>query len=282
MILGIPVIDQHGLTQQTLRSLTQTVSDPTHFTVVIVDNNSDEPYKEENFKDLPFQVFVITNKKNVGYYYPLLDLYNRFPDELIGLVHNDIIFYEKGWDVRLKRYFQGDAKLGLVGLCGSNMVDILGGRGPNTMCFFRGEKGQTQSAGRRITDLQPACLLDSLFMMFNRNVIPALKIDNKIAPCHFYDKIWSLRTIESGYRVGVLGSEVDHIGGMTACGVEKFKLDSEKWLDEVGVKYDKEKLDPRTAVYNEAERRFLTEYREQKKMIPGIVNVYYDFIKLAK
>jgi len=281
MILGIPVIDQQGLTQQCIRSLTQTVSDPTHFTVVIIDNNSDTPYKEDSYKDLPFQVFVLKNKKNKGYYYPLLDLYNRFPEEFVGLVHNDIIFYEKGWDVRLTRHFQGDPKLGLVGLCGSNQVDRLGGRGAGTMCFFRGEKGQPQSAGKKITDLQPACILDSLFMMFRRIVIPSLKIDEKIAPCHFYDKIWSLRTIEAGYRVGGLGSEVDHIGGMTACGIEKFKKDSEDWLNEMGIKYDKEKIDPRTAVYDEAERRFLTEYRQQKLMIPGIVNPYYDFISLA-
>lgn len=278
MILGIPVIDQHGLTQELVRSLTQTIQDPTHFTLYIIDNNSDEPYTSEHFKDLPFTVKVISYKKNWGYYYPLLEL-SKENDELIGLAHNDLIFYEKGWDIRLKKYFDMDKRLGLAGLCGSNQLDRLGGRGGGTMCFFRGAKGQNQNAGRRITDLQPALILDSLFMMFRKDVIPSLKIDDKIAPCHFYDKIWSLRTIEAGYRVAVFGSEVDHMGGMTACGVEKFRLESIRWLKEMGLPYNPEKDEPRTLVYIEAEKRFLTEYREQKNMMSSYVDSHYNFIK---
>ena len=58
MMLGVPVIDQHGLTQQMIRSLTQTVKNPTKFHLVIIDNNSDVPYVEEHYRDMPFKVSV--------------------------------------------------------------------------------------------------------------------------------------------------------------------------------------------------------------------------------
>ena len=59
------------------------------------------------------------------------------------------------------------------------------------------------------------------------------------------------------------------MGGMTACGVDKFRLESIRWLKEMNLPFDPKTQDPRTLVYNEAEKRFLTEYRDQKKMIPS-------------
>lgn len=186
----------------------------------------------------------------------------------------------------MKESFDGDSKLGLVGLCGSWEADSHGGRGGGTMCFFRGEKGQTQDAGMRIYDLRPAILLDSLFMMFRRSAIPDLKIDENVAPCHFYDKIWSCRMIEAGWKVAVLGSEIDHIGGQTAVLEASYNDAARDWCIAQGIDYFNHKTNltnevvvgenPGLAVYLEAERRFLTEYRDTKRLFPCVVDLDWN------
>jgi hypothetical protein len=137
------------------------------------------------------------------------------------------------------------------------------------MCNFKGEKGQLQEhTGRRIANLQQALILDSMFILFRQPVVNKLGIDEHIPPCHFYDKIWPLRTIEAGWHVGVLGLLVDHQGGLTSTGT-RFEEDCERWCAKEGMSYDPGKAS--LEVYLEAERRFLTEFRA-KGMIPSRVD----------
>lgn len=277
MILGIPVVDGHELTKTVLKYLRRNAVDP-NTKLVIFDNASTKPYKKSDFKDADL---VIRSEENIGYYQPLRHLYNVYPDEeYVGLIHNDLILYERGWDQRMVRAFEDDTKLGLIGLCGSREVDALGGRGTYTVCNFIGKyvqvgdqlfKGQDKSAGRRIDGIEPAIVLDSLFMLFRRSVIPHLehsKADwDHIPLAHFYDRIWPIRTIEAGYRVVTMGSDCDHIGGMTTTGNQRYRDDCIKWLDERSIPYD----NPETEMYLVAERRYLGEYKHQKKWLPAII-----------
>lgn len=284
MILGVPVVDGHELTMSLVESLGRT-STLLNFRLVIIDNASEVPYDHRDYTGFGFQVDVIRNEENVGYYTPLIDLFRKYPDEQIGLIHNDMVLYESGWDSRMAAAFANDPRLGLVGLCGSNEIDERGGRGGGTMCFFRGAdvqvgdrtiKAQSQDAGRRIVGINASCTLDSLFMMFNRQVIEQLHPEgydwHDITLAHFYDRIWPLRVIEAGYRVATMGVECDHLGGMTTTANERYRADCIRWLEERSYIYD----NPETEMYLIAERRYLSEYREQKKFIPCIVGPGYE------
>lgn len=255
MILGVVAMDLHDVTAETVASLARTVTGP--FRLALVDNGSERPYRRREFGRLPFRVDVLRYPRNVGYYRPLLDLWRRFPDALVGLAHNDVIFYERGWDERMGACFARDPLLGLVGLCGSYEIDERGGRGGGTMCFFRGERGQAQAAGERITDLRPSLILDSLFMMFRAECVPLLEIDDDIPLCHFYDKMWPCRLIERGWRVATLGVEIDHWGGLTAVGNTRYAEDCRRWFLERGAQPE----NPELEMYLLAERRFFDEFR---------------------
>ena len=288
MILGVPVVDGHEMTDAFIGALAASV-EPENFRLVIIDNGSNKPYKVP--KDLPFKCEVLRNDENMGFYYPLYQLYNKYRHEkLIGLVHNDLLLYEPGWNVRMQQAFETDPQLGLVGLCGSNELDSNGGRGAGTMCFFRGAEvqvggqtyiGQPQTAGRRLSDLQPACVLDSLFMMFKREAIPHLMNETDpwahVTLAHFYDRIWPCRTIEAGFRCAVLGVECDHIGGITTTANERYRDDCIKWLQQRKIPYE----NPETEMYLVAERRFLGEYKENKRFLPCIVGQDYGIQHLA-
>ncbi len=315
MIIGLPVVEGHELSRVALDHLTKNAV-MASTKPVIIDNASETPYN----CDKPFEICkeingykvgLISNKENIGYYQPLKQLFDQYPDEeFIGLMHNDLMLYEPGWDRRMLQAFEADPELGLIGLCGSREVDERGGRGGHTVCNFMGRevpvgdqiwKGQDPSAGKRIEGIEPAIVLDSLFMLFRRDVIPHLVRDDEkwedITLAHFYDRIWPIRTIEAGYHVITMGSDNDHIGGMTTTGNERYRNDCIKFLDERGIAWRDngstdiaaEALDernipcgnPETQMYLIAEHRYLKEYRDQKHWLPAIIREGYHVTHLA-
>jgi hypothetical protein len=276
IVLGVPVLNGHETTKEFVSHLAETIIDPTSFLLVIIDNGSDPVYRREDFP-VHFPLEIWRYETNQGYYLPLRDLIkypNATDPAIYALAHNDCFMYEHGWDRRLREAYVNDPLLGIVGFCGSDEVDRLGGRGGGTMCLFRGEKGQNQSAGKRVTGIHPAVVLDSLFMAFRREVAEILVAQEDPTPAHFYDKIWPMRSIEAGWRVAVMGSEVDHLGGTTLVAEPAYTRDMERWCRESGIDPGE---NPGMAVYLEAERRWLTEYRESKRIIPGRVGTDYVY-----
>jgi GT2 family glycosyltransferase len=260
MIVGIPVLNKPEVTNECIDHLIDSIQYEENTKIVVVDNASDPPFERDG-------VEVLRNEENVGFYAPILQLHEKFPKEdIIVVMHNDVYIYETGWDERLRYYFENDDKLGVVGFCGSDEIDILGGRGGGTMSNFLGKKGQLQEhTGERIWDFRAALILDSMFMAIRNSIIPELNIPEDVTPAHFYDKIIPLRALEAGYRTGVLGIEIDHLGGTTLVAEPRYEPDMRAWCEKWGIDPGK---DAGMAVYLEAERRYLSEYRDQKNFIP--------------
>lgn len=290
-VLYIPVVNQHELTRECVGYLNETVEDKKDFMVLLIDNGSDVPYTLSEFEGLDIPITIINNTENLSGYYVILqaekflkDNYAINSQNLIGFMHNDVFVYERGWDIRVKSEFQKDLRLALVGFCGSDEVCDRGGRGGGTMCYFDGRKGQKQAnTGKRVTDLKPALILDSLTMIFRANVIPFLKVDETICPAHFYDKIWSMRLADMGFHVGVMGIQIDHLGGMTSVLEAKYYEAAAKWCDKFGIGYDK--TQPATAgqaVYLEAERRMFEEFAPRGLIPSRVDNGWFIFRMFGK
>lgn len=277
IILGIPVLNRPEITNECIDFLAKSVQSEDDFHLVVIDNASDEPYVLPD--DLPFSASVIRNEDNKGFYYPILQLQARWANaEIIAIMHNDVFVYEYGWDERLRFFFEDDPKLGVVGFCGSDEVDIMGGRGGGTMCNFNGSRGQLQEhTGKRIRDLRPALILDSMFMAFRKGVIPKLDIPEEVPPAHFWDKILPMRAVEADYRVAVLGIDIDHLGGTTLVAEPRFEGDMRLWCEKWGLEPGQ---NAGMAVYLEAERQWLTEYRDQKNLMPIKVNSDYSIYRV--
>lgn len=284
MILGLPVMDSVELTRNCVEALAETATGALDF-IVVIDNGSETPYTRGDFPAaVPFSIVVKRFVRNEGFYAPLKYMTDTWTtgNALVGLMHNDLLLYEKGWDKRMQECFEVDPALGLVGLCGSYEFDENGGRGGGTMCWFRGTPGigQSQDAGERISDLRPAVVLDSLFMMFRREAIHALDEDWANLPlAHFYDKIWPLRLWRRGYRVAVLGSEVDHMGGMTCVLNPQYVADCRTWLADRGLPADADSNkywgDWNMLMYQEAQRRMFVEFGNGRECYPVSVRTNY-------
>jgi hypothetical protein len=270
MILGVPVLNGHEQTRQFIEYLTPTIVAPQDFHLIVIDNASDPPYSKDELPVVPFELSILRNKQNLGFYTPIQQLYDieSLQDhDIIAVAHNDVTFWEIGWDERLRDFFDDD-DLGLVGLCGSDEIDLAGGRGGGTMCHFRGERGQLQEhTGLRITGLEPALILDSLFMAFIRDVIPHMKINDKMPLAHFMDKLLPVRAIRAGYKVAVAGIEIDHMGGQTIVAEPRFEEDAKRWCDEQGLPLANG--DGGLTMYLEAELRFKAECAD---LLPSKIN----------
>jgi len=273
--LGVPVLEGKELTKEFLQSIVDTVANPGELHVILIDNGSkEEPYDEKDY-NFPFKLTVKRYEVNQGFYLPLLWMYQTYgTSDILALCHNDIYFYEKAWDNRVRHVFAADPQLGLVGFCGSPEADYYGGRGRGTICNFRGERGGI--AGPKIDALVPCVFLDSLFMAFRASAVPSLRIDNEITPCHFYDKIWCMRMLETFHHVAMLGIEIDHMGGTTST-KGPYQEDAKRWCEEHGLPLEQGSGD--LALYHEGERRLLTEYRDQKGLIPCRIDTAYKLWK---
>ena len=132
MIIGLPVVEGHELSKVALDHLTKNAV-MASTKPVIIDNASATPYNCQKPFEIckpinGFKVGLISNEENIGYYQPLKQLFDQYPDEeYIGLMHNDLMLYETGWDRRMLQAFEEDPQLGLIGLCGSREVDERGG-----------------------------------------------------------------------------------------------------------------------------------------------------------
>lgn len=287
IVIGIPAIDAHDMTGQNLSITASYIKNKKDVTFVIIDNGSKKPYKKiENDGELGID--VINNKTNIGYYYPLSQLYKKYPEaDYIGLMHNDAVIYEDGWDTKIIDAFKKDPKLALVGLFGwqqisrsaKNEFPIGKIYWPFDVDAPEGDDPNYSQCHRRIHKVTPALTLDSLFMIFRRDVIPFLLIDKNITISHGYDKIWSLRLIEQEYHVAVMGIQFMHKGG--GAGSDESKKMFKEWFDKRW-----EVNSPIEYVYDiaffETQVLVVDEFRDRKNMIPAKINDNYKIKKLNK
>ena len=268
----IPVMNQFEITEQALRfHLDNTTSD-----IYLLDNNSDEDlslYLQAKSL-LSERVIVIKNFDFGGPYNSLFTFLNlKLPKryELIAYLHSDMFVYDAGWDERVLETFQKHSKLGVLGFIGSDEIDALGGRGLGTVSNFMGkqtgkwEGSPAEVHGKRITDYRKAAVVDGCVMIFRKKIFNDVYERAYFPPHHFYDRLLCCEAIENGYEVGVLGVACDHISGQTANQESKYHDQAREWLQRHKVSWS---LNPDHGIYQEAERQFLHEYRDMKKMIP--------------
>jgi hypothetical protein len=285
IVIGVPSMDMHEQTGTSLSTTASYLDDKTRVTFVIIDNGSKKPYKKPKVTN-GLKIDVIRNKTNQGYYYPLLALYKKYPKaDYIGLMHNDAVVFQQGWDEKIREAFQKDPKLGVVGLFGWQRISRSGKNETpigNIYWPFGVDDPKTKAPKfsqfhRRVFGVTPALVLDSLFMVFRRELIPKLGIDENITISHGYDKIWSLRLTQQGYRVAVLGIPFQHKGGNDKD--LKMRKMFKEWFDKRW-----EVNSPIEYVYDiaffETQVLVINEFRDRGKMIPCRINDKYKITKI--
>ena len=280
-----PVLNQHPLARVAIRTALENLSDNCEVELVVIDNGSDQEFSLDGVipenKILQVQASVVRNRDSIGVYPTFWQGKINTYGDLIAFFHSDMIVAEKNWDTRVALAFEREPLLGLLGFIGSNEIDGSGGRGLGTTSNFLGGSyhdydgahtwigSPAEPHGKRFTGYTTAAVVDGCAMIFKRDALDKIKQREDFPPHHFYDRMLSCEVMERGYKVGVLGIGCDHISGQTVAHEIKYENMAQEWCAKHGIAKTHNWDD---AIYHEAERQWLTEYRDIKHLVP--VTVY--------
>lgn len=272
----VSVCGQHALADKAIRLLLENRTDP-NTRVVIIDNGGDftewDGFGEQD-------VYVIRPSQNIGVYPTFKMGMDATTDEVVAFFHSDLMVTERGYDDKLLSTFRMNPDLGLVGFVGSTEIDAAGGRGGGTTSNFQGNEyflndvddhtlghwaGSPASAhGRTDAGYTNAAVVDGCAMVLRRTAWEKIGYRENFPPHHFYDRLISTQMLEAGFKVAVLGIECDHISGQTVGGEKYFNF-AKEWCEKNGI-FGAD--NPDHVVYTQAEHQWLTEYRDQKHLVP--------------
>ncbi len=272
----VPVLGQHELANVALDLLIENQRDEN--TVVFAFDNGND------FVPNNPAVRMIKPGRNIGVY-PVFKYAFDFLQghdygfDIVAFFHSDLMVPEQGYDMRLIQAFESHPKLGLMGFVGSTQIDVNGGRGVGTTSNFQGakyfsgimNKGETwtgspaEAHGMRFAGYTNAAVVDGCAMVIRTSMWNVIGYREGFPIHHFYDRLISTQMLENGFEVAVLGIACDHISGQTVAKEERYGDLAKEWCQRNNVPMTHNWDD---AIYREAERRWLYEYRQVKRLIP--------------
>ena len=294
--------DSWPIAEESLKYLMEN-STPSYTEVILLNNGSYSEPREDYTKKYPENFAYVEFPNNLGangVFHEMLNVLDtmntKWPEkynfDIVAYFHNDMMVREEGWDERIVWAFDQDPKLALAGFLGSNEIDGAGGRGLGTTSSYMGydyETGWATKAeihGRRTIGTEAAAVLDHCSMIFRIPMLKQLPAQQKAgyAPHHFYDRILSCEVLDHGWHIAMMGIECDHFGGGTGLckvphegpelGVLNRNESYRKWLTEKEIPFkEDDNLD--YIVYKEAEKIFLSKWRDELGFIPVKVGSDY-------
>ncbi len=285
MVTVVTCVEDHELAELSTYWL-KINSTPDLNTVILLDNGSQPPLHQYHADVL------VRNEENTGANDMIHSLLPDFKElvgyepDVVAYLHCDTIIRESEWDRRVIEEFEADDKLAMAGFLGSAGCDINGMYMAPIVRNFRGSgytkwNGDWFDAGFQVGTIhrgsKPAAFLDHCAMVFRikhlKKLVPQA---GNYAPHHYYDKILCLQVLERGLHVRYIGVLMDHFCVGTGKGIENSRDAYTTWLKEQGLYDDRTTIDMN--VYGEAERLFMKEFRDEKKILPCHVNEDYTVV----
>ncbi len=282
------VLGQHDLATLAINKALENCSDPLT-NIVVVDNGGDYEYPYETNGRVIVERRIDTDTlkpMNMGVYpvfqYAFDVLTDVVTGDIVAFFHSDLIIVEKGFDARILAEFTVHKALGLIGFVGSNEIDTNGGRGVGTTSNFQGgvypnetrkygdmvaqwQGSPAEAHGKRNSGFTPAAVVDGCAMVLSREAWKRIGFRADFPPHHFYDRLISTQMLEHHFEIGVLGIACDHISGQTVAKEERYNDLAKEWAEKNSIAPTHNHDD---AIYREAEKRWLYEYRQVKGIVP--------------
>jgi glycosyltransferase involved in cell wall biosynthesis len=193
--------------------------------------------------------------------------------DIIVFMHNDVLIHEPGWDEIIEAAFRDNIRLGMAGFFGASGIDWNGARiNPVSMMLGLEWGGKAEEHGAIITDITPACIFDSLCLIFRREYLDDVGIPDDVPIFHWHDRIMTLMFINKGYHCAVLPIGFDHFGGGTSSS-EIYNQRALLWLKENDIEIYPDEA-PDVSVYMEGLRIF---NRDWSWKLPLTVDKNYNY-----
>ncbi len=212
----IPVCNMVGYTQLCVDYIEKNTTVP--YELVFVDNASIDG-TPEYLKGLTgrMDVHVIRNERNLGPIVAANQGAAAAKSEYICNMHNDVVIFERGWLSKILAVFEGDGKVGLIGLAGRQRINKSCGVDETTLKHNLLNNPE-ELVPAMSEETAPAAVLDGMCILARRRFIDIVGMyDKSYGYMHFYDMDYCLRSIEAGFKNMVVNVRAMHIrnGGIT-------------------------------------------------------------------
>lgn len=164
---------------------------------------------------------VILEDMNVVEAYQLA--YENTDNAIIGYIHDDLVIYEKDWDLRVLKQFN-DPTVGIVGIAGA-----LGHGTPDLYKVpyhlpnlarqtFMSNLRTAEVHGARFTGERDVAILDGMAFFVRRSILKKWGgwPNNRIIDYFLYSEWLCTEARRQGYRIRLVGVDCEHLGGKTA------------------------------------------------------------------
>jgi GT2 family glycosyltransferase len=145
--------------------------------------------------------------------------------DILGFLHDDLICHEDYWDRRVLKEFD-DPAVGIVGFAGA-----LGHGAPNLYTSpyhlpnlarqdFISNMTNAEAHGRRFTGECDVAILDGLALFVRREILLRAGGWDLLATYFMYSEWLCCEARRQGYRIRLVGCNVDHLGGKSSSMVQ--------------------------------------------------------------
>ena len=265
----IPIMNQHDMCHAVIEQLCKVTSNTTE--IIVIDNGSTIPFTNHELR----YIDVIRNEKSVGVYPTFKQGFDNAHGDIVAFFHSDLIVWEEGWDTKVIQHFKVNPHLGMIG---SSEIDQSGGRGLGTTSNFAGKSlGRWAGSaghihGKQSANYSNAAVVDGCAMIIRRSAWEHIGVKQDFPPHHFYDRLISTQLLEKHWQIGVLGIACDHFSGQTVNQENAYSQMAQDWATQhnITIAFHQNSVAPNwdATIYQEAERRWLREYRDEKHIVP--------------
>jgi cellulose synthase/poly-beta-1,6-N-acetylglucosamine synthase-like glycosyltransferase len=276
----ITMLGQHDMTQFCLNKVVQHHKGDVE--ILIIDNGCDFTPEIPTVSGGPFTLKTIYPPQgNLGVYPVYKFGMEHATGDIVLFLHNDLIINEDAFDIYVRYLIATKPHLGLLGFVGSDEVAKNGGKGYGTTSNYEAKtytyKDKTWTGtdakiyGSCYDGYTNAMILDGLAMGFRRTAWKKIGFREDFPPNHYHDRLIPLQVIEAGYKVGIIGIACDHMDAQTRSNEKKYHSIVQGWCEKNNVKPyvdNNGKISWEHAIHMEAQRKLLTEWRDQKHFIP--------------
>lgn len=235
-----------------------------------------------------YQMFRIPQNDGVNLvWYKMKEFLEAMEIDILVVGHADFFILEKDWDKKVIKAFEEDEKLVLASFVGSPGVGTNGGRTHGVFLNFiggtyrNGGGSSYKHHGSYINEPVPAGCFDHCVMIYRVSAFDTIKSWwPSPPPMHFEDRILPAAANYYGYHCVILNVDCDHISGAKSTGMSNYFNAVKRWLDANNLPHPEDGNYDRSA-YLEAERQFLSKWRDEVGLIPFNVDKNYTVLTKA-
>jgi GT2 family glycosyltransferase len=190
------------------------------YDLVIVDNGAGLEYNQ-GLDYIPPQLKNVTkidNTYNVGIPMAYNQAWRAAKGDFIAILHNDLLIYEDGWDIKVRKYCNDN--IGIIGFGGATGIgtdDIYRSSYRVDQLIrigFMSNMVNAEAHGKRMTtEWEPIVVLDGYILILNRKF---LEVNNGFSDDFgfwMYDNNICLESIKAGYKNIVVNVSCEHKDG---------------------------------------------------------------------